>query len=62
MSTFPKGTAHPRAKLTDEQVQMIRDSREPAGLLAACFGVSTRHIQDIRATRGGRPNRNKRAV
>jgi DNA invertase Pin-like site-specific DNA recombinase len=45
------GSSHPRSKLTEDQVDEIRDRHEDSGesaaSLARAFGVSRRTIRDI---------------
>lgn len=43
----PKGSAHPRAKLTEQDVLSIRESKEGRRNLAKKFGVSADHITNI---------------
>lgn len=43
-----KGVAHPRAKLTEEQVTAIRVLSAPITHIAAAYGVSPTTIHDIR--------------
>lgn len=50
----PCGEAHPSAKLTNAQVEEIRDSKEPAKFLAAKYKVCHSHILCIR--RGAKRN------
>jgi hypothetical protein len=47
----PAGEAHPRAKLTAQQVDMIRNSENSADALAAQFGVTPEQIRNVRAGR-----------
>lgn len=44
----PKGEKHPRSKLTDEQVEEIRNSPETGAALARKFGVSKSTVSGIR--------------
>jgi hypothetical protein len=45
--THPAGEQHPRAKLTDEQVRVIRQRRASSAELAAIYGVSQSSIFGI---------------
>lgn len=50
IKTFPPGESHPNAKLTDDEVAMIRfrvSRGERRVLLAAEYGVCTQHIGRI---------------
>jgi hypothetical protein len=42
------GESHPRAKLTEKQVLIIRRTNAPVALLASHYGVSRKHIYAIR--------------
>jgi hypothetical protein len=42
------GSAHGMAKLTETQVLEIRDSTGPSRLTAERYGISDRHVRDIR--------------
>lgn len=44
-----RGIDHGCAKLTEEQVRYIRASKESDQLMADKFGISRRHIRDIKA-------------
>lgn len=43
-----RGETHYRAKLTDDQVRLIRASVEPASSLARRYGVSCQHVNFIK--------------
>jgi hypothetical protein len=47
-----RGTAHPRAKLSDETIRTIRMSKTPSAQLAVHLGVSQRHINRVRSGEG----------
>lgn len=42
------GETHPNSKLTDDQVRMIRESKQSHGQLAAAFGVTRATIKNVR--------------
>lgn len=44
----PRGTRHGNAKLTDEDVRLIRRSLEPAAYIAEKFGISSNSVYGIR--------------
>jgi hypothetical protein len=44
----PKGESHPAARLTAEQVLLIRASTLPASAIAKQFGISVWHVGNIR--------------
>jgi hypothetical protein len=47
----PRGEAHPKARLTEEQVIAIRQSGERTAVLASNYGMSTETILNIRNRR-----------
>ena len=49
------GESHGRRKLTKRQVARIRESAEPTKSLSRRFGVSERHIRDLRAGKYWQP-------
>jgi len=46
--SVPRGPAHPRFKLTEEQVDEVMQSSESAPLIAARFGVSKHTVYKLR--------------
>lgn len=53
--THMAGEKHPRAKLTQEEVNAIRGSAGPRGEIAARYGISKSTVTDIRTGRRWRP-------
>lgn len=49
--TDPAGERNGHARLTWEEVALIRQSQEPSGVEAQRYGVSARHIRAIRSGR-----------
>lgn len=49
--TDPSGEKNGQARLTWEDVALIRQSQEPSGVEAQRYGVSARHIRAIRSGR-----------
>ena len=55
--THQAGELNPRSKLTDADVQIIRTSKETYPVLAERFGVTAKHISDIRCGKRWSPDK-----